>query len=88
MQDMNDRDEDLELADDTDEVTSADSAHFETEAEVSCPYCGEVISITLDPSGGDDQDYVEDCEVCCRPWRVQVHYDETGAAEVWADANQ
>ncbi|MEN9817251.1 MAG: Cysteine-rich, partial [Gemmatimonadota bacterium] len=36
----------------------------------------------LDPAGGDLQEYVEDCEVCCRPWRVEVTYDETGAPSV------
>ncbi|MGH8698751.1 MAG: CPXCG motif-containing cysteine-rich protein [Burkholderiales bacterium] len=25
---------------------------------------------------------MEDCEVCCRPWRVRLWYDATGAAEV------
>lgn len=55
---------------------------MQTEAEVTCPYCGEVVQITLDPDSGSAQEYVEDCEVCCRPWNVQVNYDETGRAEV------
>lgn len=29
-----------------------------------------------DPGGGGDQEYVEDCAVCCRPIRFVVHYDE------------
>jgi len=41
-------------------------------AWVSCPYCGESVEVTVDPSGGARQEYVEDCEVCCRPWRVHV----------------
>jgi hypothetical protein len=28
------------------------------------------------------QEYVQDCEVCCRPWRVELHYDARGAADV------
>jgi hypothetical protein len=32
----------------------------------SCPYCWENISMVLDPYMEDD-DYVEDCQVCCRP---------------------
>ncbi len=52
------------------------------EAEVSCPYCGEVSVMGLDPGGGRIQEYVEDCPVCCRPWQVRVHYREAGAAEV------
>jgi hypothetical protein len=58
----------------------------QTEAEVTCPYCGEVVQITLDPTGGAAQEYVEDCEICCRPWNLQVNYDEMGAAEVTIEA--
>ena len=57
-------------------------------AEVMCPYCGEAVEIVLDPAGGMEQDYVEDCEVCCRPWQVTVQYDETGAAEVQLERAQ
>ena len=31
-----------------------------------CHYCGEPAEAVLDLSGGDQQ-YVEDCPVCCRP---------------------
>ena len=57
-------------------------AALDTEADVTCPHCGATVSLTLDPAGGRAQDYVEDCEVCCRPWRVRLWYDATGAAEV------
>jgi len=43
-------------------------------AEAICPYCGEWVEIALDPTGGSDQRYVEDCPVCCRPWWVRVGY--------------
>ena len=36
-----------------------------------CPYCGEGITMLLDPSAAD-QDYVEDCEVCCNP--IGLHF--------------
>jgi hypothetical protein len=61
---------------------------LDTEAGVACPYCGERIVIGLDPGGGTTQEYVEDCQVCCRPWRVQLRYDETGAAEISVEAAQ
>jgi hypothetical protein len=32
----------------------------------NCPYCGEKISMLLDLTE-ENQFYVEDCEVCCRP---------------------
>ncbi|MFI6849046.1 CPXCG motif-containing cysteine-rich protein [Kitasatospora sp. NBC_00085] len=43
----------------------------------SCPYCEEVIEITVDLSAGD-QEYMEDCQVCAKLTRfgVQVHGDE------------
>ena len=58
----------------------------DTAATVRCPYCGETVEIALDPGSGTVQEYVEDCEVCCRPWNVHVAYGPDGAAEVWADA--
>jgi len=54
----------------------------ETDATVVCPYCGEGVAVELDPGSGASQDYVEDCAVCCRPWRVRVRYDGAGRAEV------
>lgn len=60
-------------------------SELRTEAEVTCPYCGESIAITLDAGGGTTQEYIEDCQVCCRPWHVHVRYDETGTAEVWVE---
>jgi len=32
----------------------------------SCPYCWEQISMMLDNTE-ETSDYIEDCEVCCRP---------------------
>ena len=57
----------------------------DTEATVLCPYCGEENEIGIDPGGGESQDYIEDCQVCCRPWHVLVSYDESGAAHVHLD---
>jgi len=71
--------------DESDQVgpdSMADEVVLDTEAEVACPYCGERVVIGLDPGGGTKQEYVEDCQVCCRPCRVRLRYDETGAAEV------
>jgi hypothetical protein len=36
------------------------------ERTISCPCCGEVIGLVLDLSV-EEQHYVEDCSVCCRP---------------------
>ena len=64
----------------------AGEGELQSEAEVVCPYCGEVSVIGLDPGGGPVQEYVEDCQVCCRPWQVHVEYDERGDANVWVAA--
>ena len=58
----------------------------DVEGEVTCPYCGEAIVVGLDPGSGHRQDYVEDCQVCCQPWRVHVEYDADGHATVTATA--
>lgn len=51
-------------------------------ARAACPYCGEVVELAIDPGGGMRQEYVEDCEVCCRPLQLTVTWDEDGAAHV------
>ncbi len=54
----------------------------DTEGEVICPYCGQSVDVSLDPGSGQTQEYVEDCAVCCQPWRVHVAYDADGHAHV------
>ena len=39
-----------------------------------CPYCGEEISMLLDPSAGK-QEYIEDCEVCCNPIKITAEFE-------------
>jgi hypothetical protein len=51
-----------------------------------CPHCGQAISILVDPSV-DRQDYVEDCEVCCRPIRLVIAVDD-GQLRLEAEAGQ
>lgn len=45
--------------------------------EVQCPYCGEVIEVVIDCSVSQ-QEYIEDCEVCCRPINFNVTVDQEG----------
>jgi transcription elongation factor Elf1 len=40
--------------------------HAVIEHPFTCPYCWESITMLLDLTV-DDQNYVEDCEVCCNP---------------------
>ena len=53
----------------------------ESTADVVCPYCGEAVTIAVDPGSGSVQEYVEDCEVCCNPWDVSVRFLD-GVAQV------
>lgn len=39
--------------------------------DLVCPYCSEPFSLTIDCSGGD-QEYTEDCSVCCAPVSIRV----------------
>jgi hypothetical protein len=73
----------MSLDDDSlDEEFPLGDGTVEVEATVRCPYCGEINEIALDPGSGNQQEYVEDCQVCCRPWQVAVHYLPDGTADV------
>ena len=43
--------------------------------KIQCPYCWEEIDIIIDCSAGDQQ-YIEDCSVCCQPIKLSINYDE------------
>ena len=71
--------------DDLDEEFPLGDGTADTDGAVVCPYCGESNDVALDPGSGARQEYVEDCQVCCQPWRVHVSYDGTGHATVFAE---
>jgi hypothetical protein len=45
------------------------------EAVFHCAHCGEVNETSVDPSQGDSQSYVEDCQVCCHANVLAVEID-------------
>jgi hypothetical protein len=53
---------------------------------VSCPYCGERFETTVDLSVGD-QNYIEDCYVCCRPVQFDVKTDNGELLSVATDVS-
>ena len=55
------------------------------QASYYCDSCGEEIVVPIDISAGSEQEYVEDCPVCCQPWRVRVTFDRDGLARVDLD---
>ncbi|MDP2635582.1 MULTISPECIES: CPXCG motif-containing cysteine-rich protein [unclassified Pseudoalteromonas] len=57
-----------------------------TQSTITCPYCGERLDILIDPSDLDQQ-YIEDCQVCCKPinFLVQMDMDEALFVTVSSD---
>lgn len=49
--------------------------------KIHCPYCGESIEVLIDPEEAGNE-YIEDCQVCCRPITFQVWEDEGGNVSV------
>ena len=37
-----------------------------TEKAIGCPYCGETLEVLIDATDMNQQ-YIEDCQVCCKP---------------------
>ena len=48
---------------------------------VDCPYCGEPIEVLIDHEEAGQQ-YIEDCQVCCRPITFRVSMDTDGDLSV------
>lgn len=48
---------------------------------IQCPYCWESVEILVDESAGN-QEYVEDCQVCCHPVLVRVAIEDGGLLDV------
>ena len=53
------------------------------EGVYSCASCGEEIVVPIDLSAGSEQEYVEDCPVCCHPNIIHVEVDDDGDVRVW-----
>ena len=53
------------------------------ENTISCPYCGEMITILVDGSV-EEQQYIEDCQVCCRPIDIRISVTANGSCQVEA----
>jgi len=55
------------------------------EHDIRCPYCDESITVLIDGSV-NEQSYVEDCHVCCRPIVLAASVGPAGTARVVATA--
>ena len=53
---------------------------------VTCPYCFESMELEIEPD--ESGEMVQDCDVCCRPWRVVVAREPDGHVSVTVDRAQ
>ena len=60
---------------------------MEIETSFVCSYCFQVNEIVVDASGGLRQEYVEDCQICCRPNKLTIIVDED-MRNAWVEAGQ
>jgi hypothetical protein len=56
----------------------------EDDARYTCPACGEEIVVPVDPRAGREQEYVEDCPVCCAPVVLSVQVLDDGEITIVA----
>lgn len=61
-----------------DDHDSAEEGFIDDEASYVCQACGEDIVIPIDVLAGSQQEYVEDCPVCCRPHVLTVRIEPDG----------
>lgn len=51
------------------------------ERSIDCPYCGESIEVLIDAQDSGQQ-YIEDCQVCCRPITFFIVQENDGYLHV------
>ncbi len=54
---------------------------FLAEKIIRCPYCDESLDVLIDPQEIGQQ-YVEDCQVCCKPITFHITTDSAGNVAV------
>jgi hypothetical protein len=52
---------------------------MEEQFVVTCPYCGQDVEIYIEADIKGT--FIQDCEVCCNPWRVRIG-NVDGAREI------
>jgi transcription elongation factor Elf1 len=57
-----------------------------TNKSIECPYCGERIKVLID-SSDIEQQYIEDCQVCCKPinFLITENFDGEFAVNVYSE---
>lgn len=52
------------------------------ESRFFCPYCGEENITDIDISAGKAQEFIQDCEVCCRPVEIKLIIGRDGSVNI------
>ena len=65
-------------------AAEAEAVSLVIETDVTCPWCGEVFTTTVDTSQGD-YSTIEDCAVCCRPINLAVSCEPGEVTDVQAE---
>jgi len=52
----------------------------------ACAFCGQENEVFIDGSGGNYQQFTEDCEICCRPNLVTITIARDG--DIFLDVEQ
>ena len=50
---------------------------------IQCPYCWEQVELSIE-NAIEEQQYIEDCQVCCNPIDIIVKIAPDGSAQVEA----
>lgn len=64
----------------------SDAINLDEESSYLCESCGEEIVVPIDLCAGPEQEYVEDCPVCCRPHLLLVRCERDGRVSLTARA--
>ena len=64
------------MTDDLSDFDEAETVELNGDNEYTCAYCFQQNPHWVDPGGGKQQQYTEDCQVCCRPNVLFIHWDE------------
>jgi hypothetical protein len=54
---------------------------MEQTRKVVCPYCSQTFYLFVDISAGD-QEYIEDCQVCCQPIEFRIRIEDGEIEEI------
>ena len=53
-------------------------SYLEEDFSINCPYCGTGFSVRVDRTGGSRQEFIIDCENCCRPIEIELDAEPDG----------